>query len=72
MFVRVVVAIVACLLTLWVVQAFAKPAPWYWWESRVDGHKLCRQFDPGEGWRRAGGPYRDAQCRIPTVAPEQR
>lgn len=72
MFIRVAVAILACLLTIWAIQAFAKPAPWYLWESRVDGHRLCRQFDPGDGWSRVSGPYKDVQCRIASVAPKAR
>lgn len=70
MFIRVAVAILACVLTIWAIQAFAKPAPWYLWESRVDGHRLCHQFDPGDGWVRVSGPFKDARCRLAVVPPK--
>lgn len=55
-------------LTLSVVSvlpetAQAKPAPWYLWQSRLDGKFLCLQTTPGDGWVRVGGPYGSAQCR---------
>lgn len=62
---RIAIAILACLLTIWVVQAFAAPAPWYLWESRVDQYRICLQYSPGDGWIKAGGPFGDAGCRTP-------
>lgn len=44
------------------LPAQAEPAPWYWWASRVDGARVCRQTSPGEGWRRERGPYPSARC----------
>jgi hypothetical protein len=71
-FIRVAIAILACLLTIWAVRSFAAPAPWYLWQSRVDGHTLCLQYPPGDGWQLAAGPFRDARCTRPTVRPEGR
>jgi len=42
--------------------AQAKPAPWYWWVSKVDGARVCLQTAPGSGWYRDGGPYRNGRC----------
>jgi hypothetical protein len=44
-------------------SAQAAPAPWFQWHSLVNGGRTCAQTSPGEGWARADGPYRDAQCR---------
>lgn len=49
--------------------AFAAPAPFYLWQSKLDGHYSCAQVQPGEGWLRHSGPYRDAACRVPLDAP---
>jgi len=61
---RIAIAILACLLTIWAVQAFADPAPWYLWESRTDKHRVCLQVSPGEAWSRVAGPFGDAGCRV--------
>lgn len=45
--------------------AMAAPAPWYVWISRIDGRPFCTQSDPGPGWTRSRGPYRDSQCHMP-------
>ncbi|GAB2898642.1 hypothetical protein GCM10027046_30700 [Uliginosibacterium flavum] len=42
--------------------AQAEPAPWYWWASKATGQQVCSQSSPGEGWTRAGGPFRDSRC----------
>jgi hypothetical protein len=51
------------------VYALAAPAPWYKWESLLDGNVICAQGWPGEGWQqgagrfnRYSGPYKDAKC----------
>ena len=41
----------------------AAPAPWYYWRSKVDGHRLCAQVSPGPGWERDGGPYEGPLCQ---------
>ena len=43
--------------------ALAAPAPWYYWRSKVDGHRLCAQVSPGPGWERDGGPYEGPLCQ---------
>ena len=42
--------------------AWAAPAPWYWWHSKVNGVRLCAQISPGWGWERDGGPYQGPGC----------
>lgn len=42
--------------------AASAPAPWFLWQSRVDGAYLCIQTTPGEGWVKIAGPYPKAQC----------
>jgi len=41
----------------------AASAPWYQWRSQVNGELYCNQLNPGEGWKLADGPFRDAGCR---------
>jgi hypothetical protein len=41
----------------------AKPAPWYYWRSKVDGRRVCAQVSPGPGWTRDSGPYEGAMCQ---------
>lgn len=72
MLIRVLVAILACLLTIWAVRSFAAPAPWYLWQSRVDSRTLCVQHSPGSGWQLAAGPFRDARCSRPAPVVEKR
>lgn len=43
--------------------ALAAPAPWYYWRSKVDGHRLCAQVSPGTGWERDSGPYEGPMCQ---------
>lgn len=52
----------ALLLVLIVHSAWARPAPWYWWASKLDGTRVCQQTSPGDGWTRAGGPYHNSRC----------
>lgn len=54
--------LLATLLTL-ACGAFAEPAAFYLWQSKVDGHLTCAQVSPGQGWIRFSGPFRDAGCR---------
>lgn len=42
----------------------AAPTPFYLWQSKVDGHLTCAQINPGDGWVRFAGPFRDAGCRV--------
>ena len=41
----------------------AASAPWYQWRSQPGGELYCNQLNPGEGWKLADGPFRDAGCR---------
>jgi hypothetical protein len=41
----------------------AAPAPWFWWESRLDGQRVCSQTPLGPGWRKADPrAYVDSRC----------
>ena len=41
----------------------AAPAPWDQWQSLATGRYRCSANDPGEGWKRHSGPYRNGACR---------
>jgi hypothetical protein len=43
---------------LLISTAFALPAAWYKWKSKIKEAELCSQTSPGEGWERVAGPYR--------------
>ncbi|MBR0566632.1 hypothetical protein J5J83_10950 [Azoarcus sp. L1K30] len=45
--------------------AIGAPAPWYRWESRIDGRQVCAQASPGAGWRQLPRAYVDLNCRHP-------
>jgi len=45
-------------------QGFAKPAPWYWWASKISDHHVCAQSSPGPGWLRENTAFRDSRCSI--------
>lgn len=45
-----------------VSAAFAAPAPWFQWRSKLDGKLVCSQTPLGAGWEKATGPYRDSHC----------
>ncbi|RCI71148.1 hypothetical protein DT376_30700, partial [Pseudomonas aeruginosa] len=47
------------------LAAHAAPAPFYKWQSKLDGQVACMQTSPGDGWVRLDGPYRDLRCREP-------
>ncbi len=55
--------VLAAALLAATVSAGAAPAPWFWWESKLDGQRVCAQFMPEQGWRKAEGPFRNAQCQ---------
>jgi len=50
--------------TLFAMAAFAAPAPWHKWRSKLDGKELCTQTYPGQGWEKVSGPYKDGRCEI--------
>lgn len=49
-------------LAAFCAAAFADPAPWYYWRSKITNDRVCAQFSPGQGWVQDGGPYKDARC----------
>ncbi|UGQ48125.1 hypothetical protein [Massilia endophytica] len=51
--------LVLCLIA---VAASAAPAPWFLWQSTVDGSKVCSQYPLGKGWEKFSGPFRDSRC----------
>ncbi len=46
-----------------VQSAWAKPAPWFVYQSKSTGHRICLQADPGKAWQLVSGPYRGPQCQ---------
>ena len=56
---------VGLVLAIATLQVIAAPAPWFMWKSKVDGKIFCAQTSPGEGWKRVGGPFKDARCERP-------
>ena len=54
--------ILVLLALLCMGAAQAKPAPWFWWVSKLNGERVCAQVMPEQGWMRADGPFTNAQC----------
>lgn len=60
---RSIFTMLSASLLLWVsFNAFAAPASWYKWKSKIKDAEVCSQTSPGEGWERTAGPYRDGRC----------
>jgi hypothetical protein len=57
--------VVAFLISAVSVVALANAAPWYQWNSNLNGKIFCAQTSPGEAWTRDSGPYKDARYPIP-------
>jgi hypothetical protein len=67
---RVVLFVIAFTASL---PALAAPAPWFKWQSKVDGQTACAQSSPGPGWElHEGTPYRDLRCTQPLYRLEQK
>lgn len=49
------------------ISAFAAPASWYQWKSKLNNERFCAQTSPGAGWEQDSDPYKDARCEIRTV-----
>lgn len=49
------------------VSAFAAPASWYQWKSKLNNERYCAQTSPGAGWEQDSVPYKNAHCEIHTV-----
>ncbi|HAL66483.1 MAG TPA: hypothetical protein DCP84_02175 [Pseudomonas sp.] len=43
--------------------AEAAPRPFFLWQSLVTGRYICVQGNPGSGWTRFAGPYKNGACR---------
>ncbi len=56
---------VASIAAFCLYQAQAGTAPWWRWESQVDGRLVCSQWPPGDGWKKFAGPYSNGGCREP-------
>lgn len=52
-------AALACVISL---SALALPAPFYLWQSKLNGSLVCAQNSPGWNWTRFSGPYPNARC----------
>ncbi|MES2610337.1 MAG: hypothetical protein V4679_08870 [Pseudomonadota bacterium] len=57
---RLWAGVLAC--TLAATAAFAAPAPWFYWRSKVDGQRVCAQASPGTGWEKDSPPYDGPGC----------
>ncbi|EXF42718.1 hypothetical protein BAY1663_04866 [Pseudomonas sp. BAY1663] len=54
------------------VLASAAPAPYYQWQSKLDGTIVCRQSSPGHGWERLDDrAFRDLNCTLPAARVER-
>ena len=54
------------------IAASAAPAPYYQWQSKLDGTIICRQTSPGEGWQRLNErAFRDLNCSLPAARVER-
>jgi hypothetical protein len=40
----------------------AGPAPYWTWQSKLDGKTACSQTPLGPGWAKLRGPYKDSRC----------
>ena len=59
--------LLATVLLAMCAGAWAEPAPWYKWRSKVDGTLSCAQSTLGFGWELASGPYKDSRCEKPVL-----
>lgn len=48
---------------LWSAPLAAAPAPWYLWQSKLNGSLVCLQTSPGTGWTLVKGPFKNNHCR---------
>ncbi len=45
--------------------AAAESAPWYLWDSALDGKTQCAQFPPGKDWTKVDGSFSNSSCSTP-------
>jgi hypothetical protein len=57
-------ALIGLLIAIAPTVATAQSAPWYKWRNS-QGREFCLQNDPGSGWTRVAGPFKDARCEKP-------
>jgi len=60
-------AVLFLVVTFYFTSLSAAPAPWYQWQSKVDGKVFCAQTSPGKGWKRLKGSYQDVRCEKPDL-----
>jgi hypothetical protein len=54
---------VPAILSVFTALAFAaEPAPWYLWDSALDGKTQCAQFSPGKSWTKIDGSFKNSSC----------
>ncbi len=60
-------AIAALLAAACAASAFAGPAPYIWYTSKVTGERACSNFQIGSGWtaQPTWGKFKDANCSVP-------
>ena len=54
------VAALGCMLCC--APLLAGPAPYWTWQSKLDGKTACSQTPLGPGWQKLRGPYKDSRC----------
>ena len=52
----------ASALLLYCASLLARPAPFFWWTSKVDGARVCAQGPLGPGWQKDPRAYKDSRC----------
>ncbi|MFZ6707617.1 hypothetical protein [Undibacterium sp. TC9W] len=57
--------IIVLSMVLLVTPAYAAPAAWYKWRSKLNAHVVCSQTSPGEGWEQLAQAYQDGRCERP-------
>ena len=55
--------VVPAVLSVFTALAFsAEPAPWYLWDSALDGKTQCAQFSLGKSWTKIDGSFKNSSC----------
>ena len=58
-------AVPAILILSAAAAAAAESAPWYLWDSALDGKTQCAQFSPGKDWTKVDGSFSNSSCSTP-------
>jgi hypothetical protein len=64
----IIASLPGLILAIASVSAWAEPAPWFKWRSKLDGTLVCSQTPLGPGWDRVTGAYRNSRCEKLIVA----